>query len=66
MGNPKHVHDKNIQLKAEIFNDKKVYKQMFFSVITKSLNCEILTKNLATLKDNMRLRMKNFNILRVH
>ena len=39
---------------------------MFFSVITKSLNCEILTKNLATLKDNMRLRMKNFNILRVH
>ena len=34
---------------------------MFFSVITKNLNWEILTKNLVTfLKDGMGLRMKNF------
>ena len=31
--------------------------------MTKNLNCEILTKNLVTLKDEMRLRMKNFNIM---
>ena len=34
---------------------------MFFSVITKNLNWEILAKNLATFKDG--LRMKNFNIM---
>ena len=33
---------------------------MFFSVITKNLNWEILTKNL---KDGMGLRMKNFTIM---
>ena len=39
---------------------------MFFSVITKTLNWEILTKNLVTfLKDGMRLRAKNF-IIGVH
>ena len=31
---------------SEIFNDKKVQKpKMFFSVITKNLNWEIITKN---------------------
>ena len=29
---------------------KKVYKQKRFSVVTKNLNCEILTKNLVTFK----------------
>ena len=34
---------------SEIFNDKKsLYTKMFFSVITKNLNWEILTKNLVT------------------
>ena len=43
---------------------KKVYKpKMLFSVITKNLNWEILTKNLVILKDGMGLRMKNFNIM---
>ena len=31
------------KLKSEIFNDKKVYKQKYFSVITKNLNLEVLT-----------------------
>ena len=35
---------------------------MFFSVMTKNLNWEILTKNLVLLKGGMGLRMKNFNI----
>ena len=36
---------------------------MFFSVVTKNSNWEILTKNLVTfLKDKMGLRMKNLNI----
>ena len=39
---------------------------MFFFVITKNLNWEILTKNLVTLKDEMGLRMKNVNIMGVH
>ena len=43
---------------------KKVYKpKMLFSVITKNLNWETLTKNLDILKDGMGLRMKNFNIM---
>ena len=37
-----------LRLKSEIFNGKKVYNQNAFSVITKNLNCEILTKNLVT------------------
>ena len=38
---------------------------MFFSVITKNLNREILTKNLVTFTrcDVMGLRMKKFNIM---
>ena len=43
---------------------------MFFSIITKHLNWEILTQNLVTferfLKDGMGLRMKNFDIVGVH
>ena len=39
---------------------------MYFSVITKNLNWEILTKNLVTFKDKMTLRMKDFNIFWVH
>ena len=39
---------------------------MFFSVITKNSVWEILTKNLVTFKDKIRLRIKNFNIFRVH
>ena len=42
---------------------------MFFSVTNKNLNWEIIAKNLVTfklLKDEMKLRMKNFNIMRVH
>ena len=36
---------------------------MFFSVITKNLNWETLTKNQSLLKDEAGLRKKNFNIL---
>ena len=37
---------------------------MFFSVRTKNLNWEILTKNLVTfLKDGMEIRMKNCIIM---
>ena len=57
--------DKN-KLKSDIFNDKKsLLAKIFFSVITKNSNWEILPKNLV-LKDKMVLRMKIFNILDVH
>ena len=40
---------------------------MFFYVITKNSNCEILSKNLVTfLKDKIGLRMENYNIFGVH
>ena len=39
---------------------------MFLSLITKNLNWEILTKNLVTFNRLDGLRMKNFNIMRVH
>ena len=48
---------------------KKVYKQKYFSVTNKNLNWEIITKNLVTfkfLKNEMKLTMKNFNIIGVH
>ena len=48
---------------------KKVYKQKCFSVTNKNLNGEIITKNLVTfkfLKNEMKLRIKNFNIIGVH
>ena len=39
------------KLKSEIFNDKKnLYKKIFFSVITKNSNWEILPKNLVAFK----------------
>ena len=39
------------KLKSEMFNDKKsLQAKMFFSVITKSSNWEILPKNLVTFK----------------
>ena len=42
------LHNK---LKCEIFNENKsLTTNMFFSVITKNLHCEILTKNLLTFK----------------
>ena len=37
------------KLKSEIFNGKKIYKKMFFSVMSKNLNWKIPTKNLVTL-----------------
>ena len=55
------------KLKSEIRNDKKgLQTKMFLSLITKNLNWEILTKNLVTFKRWVGLRMKNFNIMRVH
>ena len=42
---------------------------MFFSVASKNLNWEIITKNLLTfklLKKEMKLRMKRFNIMWVN
>ena len=52
-----------------MFNDKKIHKQKCFSVTNKNLNWEIITKNLVTFKlfkDQMKLRMKNVNIMGVH
>ena len=43
-----NFYKKNKQI--EMFNNKKVYKQIFFSVITKNSNWKILTKNLVTFK----------------
>ena len=42
---------------------------MFFSVTNMNLNWEIITNNLVTfklLKDEMKLKMKNFNIMGGH
>ena len=51
-----------------MFNDKKnLQTKIFFSVITKNSNWQILTKNLVFLKDKMGLKtLKNFDILGVH
>ena len=38
------------KLKSEIFYYKKVYKQIFFSMITKNLDWKTLTKNSVTFK----------------
>ena len=39
------------KLQSEIFNDKKSLEtKMFFSILTKNLNWEILTKNLVIFK----------------
>ena len=47
------LYIKNLKylLKSEIFNDKKsIQTKMLLSVMSKSLNWEILTKNLVTFK----------------
>ena len=38
------------KLESEIFNDKKIYRPRFFSVITKNLIWKFLTKNLVTFR----------------
>ena len=60
-----NCHIKN-KLKSEIFNDKSLQAKIFFSVITKNSNWEMLPKNLLALKHKMELRKKNFNILGFH
>ena len=60
-GCPFYIKNK---LKSEVFSDKKsLNKQKFFLLCR---NCEYFTKNLVILKDEMGLRMKNFNIMEVH
>ena len=55
------LHKKKLQ--SEIFNhEKSLYTKLFFSVITKNLNWEIVTKNLVFSEDRTGLRMKNYNI----
>ena len=52
-----------------MFNDKKsLQAKIFFSVVTKNSNWDILTKNLVTFKRKRKivLSMKNFNIFGVH
>ena len=47
---------------------KKAHKQKIF-VTNKNLNWEIITTNFVTFKlskDQMKLRMKNFKIMRIH
>ena len=51
------------KLKSEIFNDKNVHKQKFFSVYL-SLKLGNFNKGFSYfLKDGTGLRMKNFNIM---
>ena len=48
------------KLKSEIFNDKKsLWTKIFFSVITKNSDWEILTKNLVTFKREDRVKDEN-------
>ena len=55
------------ELKSEMFNDKKsLWTKMFFSIITKNLNRETLTKNLVIFQRWGGLRLKIFNIMGVH
>ena len=61
-----HIKNKS---KSEIVNDKKsLQAKIFFSVVTKNSNWDILTKNLVTFKRKRKivLSMKNFNIFGVH
>ena len=48
------------KLKCGIFNGKKNYKKIFFSVMTKNLNWEISSKNLVTFKRQDRVNDKKF------
>ena len=46
-----------------------MFIQKYFSVTNKNLNWKIITKNLVTfklLKNEMKIRMKNFNIIGVY
>ena len=55
------------KLKSEIFNDKKsLYTKIFFSVITKNLIWEILTKNFVTFKRWDGVKDENFIFMRVY
>ena len=45
---------------------KKVYKQKYFSLITKNWNWEILTENLVTFRREDGVKDENFDILGVH
>ena len=65
--NPVPFNGQNYNLRCLM--TKKVHKQKRFSVTNKNLNWKIITKNLVTfklLKDEMKLRIKNFNIIGVH
>ena len=65
--NPVPFNGQNCNLRCLM--TKKVHKQKRFSVTNKNLNWKIITKNLITiklLKDEMKLRIKNFNIIGVH
>ena len=56
------------KLKSEILNNNnnKKYKPKCLSAITKNLNWQISTKNIATFKRQYELKMKNVNIMGVH
>ena len=56
------VFTKKMHKNLKCLLTKKVYKQKCFSVITKNLNWEILTKNFVTFKRWLGLRIKNFSI----
>ena len=65
--NPVPFNGQNYNLRCLM--TKKVHKQKRFSVTNNNLNKKIITKNLVTfklLKDDMKLRIKNFNITGVH
>ena len=52
-----------------MFNDKKSSSAKRFSVTNENLNWKIIFKNLVSfklLKDEMKLRIKNVNIIGVH
>ena len=54
------ILQKKNKLKSEIFNDKKsLWTKIFFSVITKNSDWEILTKNLVTFKREDRVKDEN-------
>ena len=50
MHRPPNFHIKQIKIWNIWKNSEKVYKQKYFSVITKNSNWVILTKNLVTFK----------------
>ena len=48
------------KLKLKTLNDKKNYKQKYFSVIIKNLNWEILSTNLVIFKRSYRVKDEKF------